>query len=492
MDPHPELVAYDPFAGSPRLNGARRVGGRAGTELLHALAVTGARPLEWEVGGLPAGVTVDDHGVLRGRWPHDGGVVPIRVRVRNDQGSIDETVELHVGEPLALTPPMGWNSWNVYADSVNAEVVLRAAEAMVSTGMRDLGYQYVNIDDHWHAASRASDGSPTANPDTFPDGLAPLAERVHALGLKLGIYSDAAERTCGNCFGGLGYEEIDAATYAEWGVDYLKYDYCHAPRDLDAARRRYGAMGSALEACGRSIVFSVCEWGGRDPWKWAPEAGASLWRTTGDIFDTFSRGPLGVWGIARRNLELAEFAGPGRWNDPDMLLIGNHGAGRATGVLRLPFKGNWRPKIWSFRGLDSHEAHTHMTLWAMMAAPLLASHDLVGSDDLDLALLTNPEVIAVNQDVLGAQGRLVEGGRGRWALHKPLAGGGVAISISNLTRRPQSTSVELGRFGDPARHRLLNAWTFEEMAESSTLTVRLAPHGSAMFTYRPLSAADSA
>ncbi|MCB1005399.1 MAG: glycoside hydrolase family 27 protein, partial [Acidimicrobiales bacterium] len=337
-----------------------------------------------------------------------------------------------------------------------------------------------NIDDHWHAPERNPDGTPAADPRAFPDGIGALADQLHAAGLKLGIYSDAAEKTCGNCFGGLAHERIDAETYAAWGVDYLKYDYCHAPRDAATAIERYGTMGDALARSGRSIVYSACEWGGRRPWTWAPEAGAALWRTTWDIFDTFGAGRLGVKGIARRNLGLGRHAGPGHWNDPDMLLVGNHGRGRATGTLRAPFSGNWRPKLWSFRGLTDVEAHTHVTLWAMMAAPLLASHDLSESDPYDLALLTNPEVVAIDQDPLGHQARVVEQSRHGWILEKRLAGGGVAVSLTNMGRRPRTLSITGERLGLRGDEEVFDAWTHEVQRSHPRITAHLPAHGSAL------------
>ncbi len=217
---------------------------------------------------------------------------------------------------------------------------------------------------------------------------------MHGLGLKLGIYSDAAPLTCGGCYGGLGYEQLDAQTYASWGDDLLKYDYCHAPVSRATAIERYGTMSRALAASGRSIVFSVCEWGWRRPWRWAPGLGGSYWRTTPDIFDSYSWSPFGVRGIARRNIGLDAFAGPGHWNDPDMLLVGNRGQGHTTNSLRTP----GHRKVWHFRGINDTQVRTHMTLWAMMAAPLLASHDLTDSTDFDRAMLMNPEILAINQD----------------------------------------------------------------------------------------------
>ena len=447
--------------------------------------MTGVRPLEWNVEGLPDGVVLDDDGVLRGTAPAEPEVRPLSVRVRNELGVIDEQIELCIGDALALTPPMGWNSWNVYGAEVTAEVVMRMADAMVDLGMRDLGYQYVNIDDHWHAEARSSDGRPLANPRTFPDGIGAVADHVHRLGLKLGIYSDAAPLTCGGCFGGFEHERLDAETYAAWGIDLLKYDYCYAPIDRSTAMARYGTMSRALADSGRSIVFSVCEWGWRKPWLWAPGLGASYWRTTPDIFDSFSWGPGGVRGIARRNVGLDGHAGPGRWNDPDMLLVGNRGAGHSTSVMRT--RKNKR-QIWRFRGIDEVQVQTQMSLWAMMAAPLLASHDLVESTDHDRAMLMNPEILAIDQDVLGIQGHKHGAAPGLWILAKPLHDGATAVSVTNMTRFARSATVPLSDVGVglATSASITDAWAQADLGEADRLVVRLRPYESAVYICRPV------
>ena len=484
MASEPAIASFDPFSGRPRLHGARRVGIRPGTELIHPIAATGERPLRFEVAGLPPDIEVDKDGILRGTAPSRPGSHPLTVRVTNEAGTTEGRIELRVGDTLALTPPMGWNSWNVFRDDVSAELIVGIAEAMVATGMRDLGYQYVNIDDHWHAASRAPDGTPMADPIRFPDGIAAVADRVHALGLKLGVYSDAAELTCGGCFGGYGYEEIDARTYAAWGVDLLKYDYCHAPARRSAAVERYGTMGRALAASGRSIVFSVCEWGLRKPWRWAPQLGGSYWRTTGDIFDTFAGPLVGVRSIARRTIRLADFAGPGRWNDPDMLLVGNRGKGLSTGALQ-PVEG-WRirPVLWNFKGLTDEQARSHLTLWAMLAAPLLASHDLAATERFDLDLLRNPEILAIDQDPLGQQARRRRSERGTWLLAKPLVDGRLALSMTNLGRRPRSVSLDLVALGLPGGAEVVDAWKMADLGDRTSLTARLPAHSSAVYVCR--------
>ncbi|RPI23164.1 MAG: glycoside hydrolase family 27 protein, partial [Chloroflexota bacterium] len=223
----------------------------------------------------------------------------------------------------AMTPPMGWNSWNGFGRKISEQVVLETAAALVSSGLHDAGYTYLVIDDHWHGGRDAS-GNLLADPERFSHGIRWLADAVHTSGLKLGIYSDAAEKTCGGEVGSLGYEEQDARTFAAWGIDYLKYDYCHAPTDRATAYRRYLAMGRALQAAGRPIVYSLCEWGGRFPWLWGAEVGGQLWRTTGDIWDGWLSGEKSYHlGIDLIGFELQKglerYAGPGRWNDPDML-----------------------------------------------------------------------------------------------------------------------------------------------------------------------------
>ena len=475
------LAPFRPQVGPPELHGATRVGVRPGTELIHTIAATGERPLAFRASGLPAGLALDAAtGVVRGTAPATAGTHVVHVAVGNRLGAASAALELVVGDQLALTPPMGWNSWNVFGDAISADVVARIADAIVASGMRDVGYSYLNLDDFWHAPARAADGTPVAHPERFPDGIAALADVVHERGLKLGIYSDAGHHTCGGCFGGYGYEAVDAATYASWGVDLLKYDYCHAPVARSAAEARYRTMADALAGCGRSIVFSVCEWGVRRPWEWAPALGASYWRTTPDIFDSFSYTFWGVRGIARRNQALAEYARPGRWNDPDMLVVGNRGRGRVASnlpvgrPLHLPFSVH-------LRGLDDRQSHTHLTLWAMMAAPLLASSDPAELSPVDRDILLNPEVLAIDQDPLGQQGRVVTRRRGVWVLRKPLASGATALSFSNVSPLRARRRFSLASLGLAGRPDVRDPWARESLGPLDHLSIDLARHESRVF-----------
>ncbi len=331
---------------------------------------------------------------------------------------------------LALTPPMGWNSWNHFGDKIDDQIVRDAADAMVSSGMAAAGYQYVNMDDCWEG-SRDAQGNIVPN-TKFPDMKA-LADYVHARGLKLGIYSSPGPRTCGGYLGSYGHEEQDAKTYAAWGIDYLKYDWCSAGRVYPDAQLQagYQKMGVALQRSGRPIVYSLCEYGMGDVWKWGPQVGGNLWRTTGDIQDNWKS----MAEIGFNQGRLAAYAAPGHWNDPDMLEIGNG-------------------------GMTATEYRTHFSLWCLLAAPLMAGNDLRQMSPETLAILTNREVIALDQDVLGKQAERILGRAGLEVWVKPLQDGGRAIGVFNRTEAEQAanfTWAEFGLSGQPKAVRDL--WT---------------------------------
>jgi len=282
-----------------------------------------------------------------------------------------------LGNRLGLTPQMGWNSWNHFACKIEEKLIKETADAMVSTGLSALGYKYVNLDDCWAELNRDSQGNLVPKASTFPSGIKSLADYVHAKGLKLGIYSDAGTQTCSLTMpGSLGHEEQDAKTFASWGIDYLKYDNCNN-KNINP-KERYPIMSKALLNSGRSIFFSLCEWGQQDPATWAKAIGNS-WRTTGDIADNWNS----MTSRADENDKWASYAGPGGWNDPDMLEVGNG-------------------------GMTVGEYRSHFSIWALAKAPLLIGCDIRAIDSVTLALLSNKEVIAVNQDKLGIQGKKVK------------------------------------------------------------------------------------
>jgi alpha-galactosidase len=316
---------------------------------------------------------------------------------------------------------MGWNSWNKFGCNVSDKLIREMADAVVSSGMQAAGYQYVNIDDCWQV-SRDSSGTIVADPARFPLGIKALADYVHGKGLKLGIYTDAGTGTCEKRPGSLNHEVQDAKTYASWGIDYVKIDWCNAER-LDP-EVQYAKLRDALANSGRPIVFSICNWGVKTPWRWGPTTG-NLWRTTGDINDTYER--MSLIGFGQNGLE--KFAGPGHWNDPDMLEVGNG-------------------------GMKRDEYRTHMALWAILAAPLLAGNDLRNMSPETKELLLNSEVLAVDQDAKGVQGHRVweEGPLEIWV--KPLADGSHAVGLFNRSESATKMTLDFSSVGAPASAKL--------------------------------------
>jgi len=345
---------------------------------------------------------------------------------------------------LAPTPPMGFNTWNRFGCDVSDELVRGIADAMVDSGMREAGYEYVVIDDCWQV-ERGEDGLIVPDPERFPSGMKALADYVHEKGLKFGLYTDAGPKTCEGRPGSLGYEEVDADTYAGWGVDYVKVDWCHS--DSLSAPVQYAKFRKAFDATGRDMVLSICEWGRNLPWEWAGGIG-QLWRTTADISDNWAS----VLWILEANNRHHEAAGPGHWNDPDMLEVGNG-------------------------GMTLEEYRSHFSLWAIMAAPLIAGNDLRSMSDEIRDILTNRDVIAVNQDPLGAQGRVVlDRGYGVQVWARPLSDGSVAVALFNQRDDEMTGSAswhEVGLLPGPATVRDL--WTGEELqhVDDGTIATRL-------------------
>lgn len=334
----------------------------------------------------------------------------------------------------AATPPMGWNSWNHFAGRIDDKTVRAAADAMASSGMKAAGYQYIVIDDTW-AGKRDDQGFIHPN-EKFPDMKA-LADYVHSKGLKLGIYSSPGPRTCAGYEGSLGHEEQDAQTYANWGMDYLKYDWCQSGGTVEQMEAAYTKMHDALVKTGRPIVFSLCQYGWHKVWEWGASVGGNLWRTTGDISDRyFSMADIG---FDQNGLE--KFSGPGHWNDPDMLEVGNG-------------------------GMSEDEYRTHMSLWAILAAPLMAGNDLSEMTPYTIELLTNPEVIAVDQDPLGKQGYRVaqEGPFEVWM--KPMADGSKVVGLFNRQRTTEQMSVNFSDIGISGAATVRDLWMKKDLGSS--------------------------
>jgi alpha-galactosidase len=364
---------------------------------------------------------------------------------------------------LARTPPMGWNSWNKFACNVSEDLIKQATDALVSSGMRDAGYQYVVVDDCWQVG-RDPEGNIVPDAKHFPSGMKALADYVHAKDLKFGLYSDAGTGTCQNRPGGRGYEFQDARQYAAWGVDYLKYDWCnHSTQDSLAS---YTIMRDALKKSGRPIVFSICEWGSTKPWLWAGELG-NLWRSTGDILDKWDGsakwGGLGVVQILDLQDGLQSYAGPGHWNDPDMLEVGNG-------------------------GMSITEYRAHFSMWCLLAAPLMAGNDIrtMNADIHDI--LTNKEVIAIDQDALGREGHRVKRGDGLEVWSRQLADGGRAVALLNRTAAEANITVSWTDLGYPDHiaAKVRDLWAKKDLGQKTgAFSAPVPSHGVVMLRIEP-------
>jgi hypothetical protein len=357
---------------------------------------------------------------------------------------------------LATTPPMGWNDWNAFGCNVSEQLVEQTANFLATSGLRAAGYDNVNIDDCWLTRNRDTNGNLVPDPVKFPDGITGVANHVHSLGLKLGIYESAGTATCAGYPGSLGHERQDAALFASWGVDYLKYDNCN--NQNVPWEQRYDAMRDALAATGRPIVYSLCEWGQDNVWTWGAGTG-NLWRTTGDISDSFAS----MVDIFHQNVQLAGFAGPGHWNDPDMLEIGNG-------------------------GMSVTEERSEFSLWAEMAAPLIAGTDLTKATPATLATYLNKDVIAVDQDPAGRQGTEIASTGGLDVLAKPLANGDVAVTLfnENATAATISTTAVAAGLPRAPAYRLTDLWRHTGTESAGPISASVPGHGVAMYRVSPL------
>lgn len=385
---------------------------------------------------LPAGLTFNADRCLVEGIINEEGDYTYTVVITTPDGEITETpVSLTVSSNLTLpTPLMGWISWNVVQGEISNDVIETVSDAFISQGLLDAGYNYIVIDDLWHASARESDGTPREDPAKFPKGMKAAADYVHSNGMKFGIYSDAATRTCAGAYGSLGYETEDANQYAKWDVDLLKYDYCGAPADVASAKALYKAMGDALKASGRDIILYVCEWGVREPWKWGSEVGGNLWRATYDTRDCWNgaTGGIGILQSIAEMKNLWSFNGVNRWNDADMMCVGIHGTGKSSSDLCA-----------SGAGMTMDEYRTQFALWCMWSSPLTLSFDLRKPiTDADKELITNPELIAINQDRMGQAAELIFEDKNFVVFAKDLENGDVAVSVTNLSVTAKSYTID--------------------------------------------------
>jgi hypothetical protein len=460
----PPYILTPPASLQPQINGAKIFGVRPGSPFLFKIAASGEKPIRYEVKNLPEGLSVNpETGIITGVLNKEGAY-KMTLLVENKKGKAEREFTVKVGNTLALTPPMGWNSWNCWGPSVTDAKVRSSAQALIDKSLIDYGWTYINVDDCWQASGRTKEGSPDGN-ERFPD-LKGLGDWLHAAGLKYGIYSSPGTKTCAGYNGSYEYEAMDAKTYAAWGVDYLKYDWCSYgdvfAKENDYATsaymKPYQTMQKQLLAQNRDIVYSLCQYGFKDVWEWGAEVDGNCWRTTWDITDTWES----LKDIGFSQDRLYPFAKPGHWNDPDMLIVGMVGWGDHLHPTNLTVD----------------EQYTHISLWCLLASPLLIGCDISQMDEFTLSLLTNSEVLDVNQDPLGKQANRVsvDGNIQTWA--KAMEDGSKAIGFFNLGEVDEACTVDFPSLGFSGIKEIRDLWRQTNINISeNTLQVNIPAHG---------------
>ncbi|QEC71624.1 alpha-galactosidase [Arachidicoccus ginsenosidivorans] len=483
---------------TPRITGAKVFGVRPRSPFQFLVTATGLRPMKFSVEGLPNGLKIDQNSGLITGVLSSPGTYTVKLKAMNGKGEAGRTLRIVCGDRIALTPPMGWNSWNCFANEVSANKVKRAADAMVKTGLINHGWTYINIDDFWQNHRDAEDTTLRGIfrdehgyiiPNSRFDNMKGLADYVHSLGLKIGLYSSPGPWTCGGCAGSFGYERQDAESYARWGIDYLKYDWCSYGNVIDGlpendpytvsslsykggdklstAIRPYKIMGDYLRQQPRDIVYSLCQYGMSDVWKWGDSVNGNCWRTTNDITDTWAS----VSQIALSQDQAAAYAKPGNWNDPDMLVIGTVGWGH-------PHKSKLRPD----------EQYLHFSLWCLFSAPLLIGCNLEQLDAFTYNLLTNDEVIDVDQDPLGKQAICVQTIGDLHIFEKELEDGSSAVGFCNFGLDSVDINYrDFNKLGVAGVQMVRDLWRQKNIATISTakeaLSLKIPAHGVLLYKF---------
>ena len=481
--PEKAVLRTPPPTLQPHINGPEVLGARPGRPFIFRVPCTGHRPIAFKVTGLPPGLNLDvERGIVSGRAPDQGGVYVMKIGATNEHGTAHRKLKLIVGDTLALTPPMGWNSWYIHYDRVTEQHMRAAADQMIATGMADVGYMYVNIDDCWmkkrgNEPYRDADGVILPNAK-FPD-LRGMVEYIHSKGLRAGTYISPGPWTCAGYVGSYGHEATDARWFADSGFDFLKYDWCSygsvaTGEGLERLQRPYRIMAELLKRQDRDIVLNLCQYGMGNVWEWASEVGGHCWRTTGDLgLEAGGRLP-GFYQIAMKNMPHWEHARPGAWNDPDYILIG--WVGDARGM------SEGRPTT-----LTPNEQYSYMSLWCLMAAPLIFSGDMEKLDEFTLNVLCNPQVIEVDQDPLGRQGRPVFRDADTLILAKPMEDGSIAVGVFNLDEVERSIVITWDMLKVRGPQRVRDLWRQKELGIfEDRYETRVGRHGVEFVKIRPV------
>ena len=452
---------------SPRINGPLVYGCRPGNPFLYRIPCQGIRPIKFSVKGLPTSLSLDvSSGILSGTAP-EKGEYELLIQTFNSNGKDKRRLKIISGDQLALTPPMGWNSWYVHFNRVKDSVMRSAADAMISSGMADVGYQYVNIDDCWMNATATHkymndesrvgplrDAKGNIQPNIhFPD-MKSLTSYIHEKGLKTGIYTSPGPNTCCGLAGSWQHEQQDAAQFTQWGFDFLKYDWCSYTRiagkepSLEEMQKPYILMGEALRNQPRDIVYNLCQYGMGKVWEWGTKVGGQCWRTAGDLGAELDR----FFTVALKNAEYGKWSKPGSWNDPDYLQIGWIGSQKgATFTLPEPSQ------------LSANEQYSYMSLWCMMASPLFFSGDMTKLDEFTLNVLCNPEIIEIDQDPLGKCAEVIRKNASTYIMVKPLHNGTLALALFNQGSEPATVTADWSEINLSGKQRVRDLWRHKEM-----------------------------
>jgi alpha-galactosidase len=471
------VLLTPPPPDEPRINGPAVYGVRPGSPFLYRIPCTGKRPVLFSAKGLPQGLTLNaTNGIISGTVTKPG-TFRVTLFAKNANGKARRDFRIEAGNKLALTPPMGWNSWYIYYHHVTETAMRSAADQMIASGMADFGYQYVNIDDCWAAQpglTNSEVGEPVRDATgqilpnrRFPD-IKGMVDYIHAKGLKAGIYTSPGPTTCAGFEGAWQHEAQDARTFADWGFDFLKYDWCSysgkvGTHTVANFEKPYQQMGAELQKQNRDIVFNLCQYGMGEVWKWGGDVG-NCWRTTGDLGAARDAELPGIYRIGFSNAKHWQYARPGAWNDPDYILIGWIGANNGKSFKRTT--------------LTPNEQYSYMSMWSLMASPLVYSGDMTQLDAFTLNVLCNAEVIAVDQDPLGHQAKILRQSSGEYVLVKDLEDGSKAVGLFNLGGQPAKLAISWADLGISGKQHVRDVWRQKDLGKfNGQFEVEIPRHG---------------